>query len=203
MADQSPAPAAPAPGGARSWIVLIVVAICSVGAGAMSPFLLRGATREAADDHAASDHGSSGHGSSGHGSSGHGSSGHKAKGGHGGHGGHGAPAAKKPGHDAFVPFGEVIVNLAEGRLSRYLRVKVVLMAAPKAASQMEEQVEQRKAALKNWLIAHLSDKTLRDVTGRASINRIRREILDRFATDLDPEATGSLRDVLFEEFVIQ
>jgi len=65
----------------------------------------------------------------------------------------------------------VVVNLAEPRLGRYLRVKVVLVADPKASKELEEQMELRKATLKNWLIAHLSDKTLRDVTGRASINR--------------------------------
>ncbi|MBY0228234.1 MAG: flagellar basal body-associated FliL family protein [Gemmataceae bacterium] len=190
MADHS-SPAPPAKGG-KPWIMLIVVAVCSIGAGAASPFLL-GATRSGSDE---GDHGA-GHGS-GHG-------GGHAKGGHGGHGhggGHGA-APKKAGQETFLPFGEAVVNLAEGRLSRYLRVKVVLVADTKAAKDLEEHLEQRKATLKNWLITHLSDKTLRDVTGRASINRARREILDRFAAELDPDSTGSLRDVLFEEFVVQ
>jgi len=169
MSDHRPAPA-PAKGGSK-WIILVVVAVCSIGAGAASPFLL-GATRQGSDDHDSSSHGGASH----------------SKGGHGGHGGHTAQAAKKTGQDAFLPFGEVVVNLAEPRLGRYLRVKVVLVADPKASKELEEQMELRKATLKNWLIAHLSDKTLRDVTGRASINRARREILDRFASDLDPES---------------
>ncbi len=200
MSEPAAATPPPASGGSKTWIIIVVVAVCSIGAGAASPLLLQGATKTAdhEDDHAPAPK-AAGHGS-GHGAK---AGGHGAKQGGGHGGGHGAPAAKKSGHDAYIPFGEVIVNLAEGRLTRYLRVKVILVGTPKGAHALEEKVEEGKATLRNWLIAHLSDKTLRDVTGRASINRIRREILDRFSHDLDPEATGSLRDVLFEEFVVQ
>lgn len=108
-----------------------------------------------------------------------------------------------PLKEAFISGGEVTVNLAEGRLSRYLRVKIVLVTDSKHEKKVAESLETHKAALRNWLIAHLSDKTLQDVTGKASINRTRREILDHYNAALFPGGTGPLRDVLFEEFVVQ
>ncbi len=117
--------------------------------------------------------------------------------------GHSPAPDRKAATEAYLSFGEVTVNLAEGRLSRYLRVKVVLVTTEEQARHLGELVEQRKAVLKSWLIAHLSDKSLRDVTGRVSINRVRREILEHFSGELGPDGTGLLRDVLFEEFVVQ
>lgn len=115
-----------------------------------------------------------------------------------------APAKPTPPpKDVFVPLGEVNVNLAEGRLSRYLRVKIVLVTDAKHEKHVAEKLEDRKATIRNWLIATLSDKTLQDVTGRASINRIRREILEHTSHALFPEGDGHLRDVLFEEFMVQ
>lgn len=114
---------------------------------------------------------------------------------------HDVPAP--PAKDVFLPFGDVNVNLAEGRLNRYLRVKIVLVTTTKHEKHVTERVEARKAAMRNWLIAHLSDKTLQDVTGRASITRIRREILDYCASTVFPEGANPLHDVLFEEFVVQ
>jgi flagellar basal body-associated protein FliL len=110
---------------------------------------------------------------------------------------------EKPGPDAPVAFGEVTVNLADGRLNRYLRVKILLVVDGKQLKRVEAALEERKPILKNWLITHLSDKTLADVTGRVSINRIRREIQEAFSARMFPEGDGHLRDVLFEEFVVQ
>lgn len=116
---------------------------------------------------------------------------------------HVEPEVEKPGPDQTLSFGEVYVNLADARLQRYLRVKVILVIDGKHAKKVEAALEERKLVLKNWLIAHLSDKTLPDVTGRVSINRIRREIQEAFSTKLFPEGGDHLRDVLFEEFVVQ
>lgn len=113
-----------------------------------------------------------------------------------------AKPEKKP-KEVFVTFGDVNVNLAEGRLNRYLRVKIVLVTDTKHEKQVNARLESRKATIRNWLIAQLSDKTLQDVTGRASINRIRREILDHCASTIFPEGGNPIHDVLFEEFMVQ
>ena len=105
--------------------------------------------------------------------------------------------------ETFLLFGEVTVNLAEGRLSRYLRVKIVLSTETRYKQLLTDALEHRKATLKNWLIGHLSDKAMADVTGRVSINRIRRELLEQFNSMLAADKAGKIQDVLFEEFVVQ
>ncbi len=124
----------------------------------------------------------------------------QAAGGRGSEGeGHKAGAEKV----AFVPFGDAVVNLAEDRLTRYLRVKLVLVVDRAQEKEMTEEVTREKAVLKNWLIGYLSDKSLKEVNGTANVNRLRREILEHFNKLLGAESTDKVRDVLFEEFVVQ
>jgi flagellar basal body-associated protein FliL len=104
---------------------------------------------------------------------------------------------------AFVSFGEVTVNLAEERLTRYLRAKLVLVVEQKQEKAVTENMQKNKAILKNWLISHLRDKSIKEVSGAAGVNRLRREILEQFTTLLSPGDTEPLQDVLFEEFVVQ
>lgn len=108
-----------------------------------------------------------------------------------------------PSPDEYVPFGEVSVTLSDGRGNRYLRVKLVLVVGENDEKHPKEKLEAKKAALRNWLITHLSDKSLPEVMGRASLNRIRREIHEHFSAALFPEGGEHIRDVFFEEFVIQ
>lgn len=121
----------------------------------------------------------------------------------------GSPSAEtaeeevKEPQDAFLAFGEVTVNLAQPKLERFLRVKLVLMVDAKQEQALTERLEQRKAILKSWLIAYLSDKSLEQVKGRASVNRIRREICEYFSSVLCPRGEEHVRDILFEEFVVQ
>jgi len=83
---------------------------------------------------------------------------------------------------AFIPFDTVVVNINEANLGRFLRIKAIL---------------------KNWLIGHLSDKSMQDVAGAAGVHRSRREILDQFNTLLFPDGSDKIRDILFEEFNVQ
>jgi flagellar FliL protein len=104
---------------------------------------------------------------------------------------------------AFIPFGDVVVNLAEDRLTRYLRVKLVLVVDHSEEKEMTEEVTKNKAILKNWLIGYLSDKSLKDVNGAAGVNRLRREIQEQFNSLLGAGKVDKVSDVLFEEFVVQ
>jgi flagellar protein FliL len=104
---------------------------------------------------------------------------------------------------AFVPFGDVVVNLAEERLTRYLRVKLILVTDASQEKAAGELLTKNKAILKNWLISYLSDKSLQEVSGAAGVNRLRREIQDQFNALLYPDGSERIRDVLFEEFVVQ
>ncbi len=123
--------------------------------------------------------------------------------------GHDAPAAAGASHkdgahktDA-VPFGEVIVNLQEERMTRYIRVKIVLEVDAEAEKVFSEHLAKAKPGLKSWLIGYLSGKTLKDVGGSIGVKRLQREILEHFEEVLYPEGNGPLRQVLFEEYAVQ
>ncbi len=110
---------------------------------------------------------------------------------------------KVGGEIAFVPFGEVTVNLDEGRLNRYLRVSITLQIEKSDELSMTEQLERSKAVLRNWLLSHLADKAMDDIRGGTGQNRLRREIRDHFNTTLFPDGYDRIHDVLFEEFNVQ
>ena len=102
-----------------------------------------------------------------------------------------------------VSFGDVAVNLAEGRMGRYLRVKIVIQIQAAEQADFNKRLDKRKPILRDWLIAHLSGKMLKDVSGSASVKRIQREIQERFEEVLYPEGEAKPFEVLFEEFVVQ
>lgn len=113
---------------------------------------------------------------------------------------------KKNSHSlkkATIPFGEVVVNLAEERMTRYIRVKIVLEVDEKSEPVATEHVAKHKSAMKSWLISHLSGKRLSEVSGTIGVNRLQREILEEFDKLLYPEQEERLLGVLFEEFMVQ
>lgn len=112
----------------------------------------------------------------------------------------------KHGHEeklATVPVGDVVVNLAEERMTRYLRIKVAVQVEAAEEKKLAEHVEKHKAALKSWMISHIAGKTLKDVSGTVGVNRLQREILERFDDLLYPSGDSPMRAVLFEEYVVQ
>ena len=108
--------------------------------------------------------------------------------------------SKRP---ALVPFGEVVVNLGEERLTRYLRAKLLIVVEDAQQKTINELLSQQKPFLKSWLISYLSDQSLQEVSGAAGVNRVRREIRDKFNSMLYPDGSEPIRDVLFDEFVVQ
>ncbi len=109
----------------------------------------------------------------------------------------------QPAKSIAIPFGDIVVNLAEERMTRYLRIKIVLLVDEEQEKTAKEHVDKHKAELKNWLIGHMAGKSLKDVTGSGGVRRTQREIMERFDEMLYPDGEGHLRDVLFEEFVVQ
>ena len=98
---------------------------------------------------------------------------------------------------------EEIVGPSDGRMSRYLRVKVLISIDVLDTKDITKQVEKHKPVMKDWLIGHLSGKTLKDVGGTVGVKRIQREIQERFEELLYPTGEGKPFEVLFEEFVVQ
>jgi flagellar basal body-associated protein FliL len=120
------------------------------------------------------------------------------------HADHGtSPKEEVADHRAVIPFGDLVVNLGEERLTRYLRVKVLLVVEDKQSKEINELMQKQKAFLKSWLIGYLSDQSLQEVGRAAGVNRIRREILNQFNAMLFPDGSERIIEVLFDEFVVQ
>ncbi|VTT97911.1 flagellar basal body-associated protein : Marine sediment metagenome DNA, contig: S03H2_S09489 (Fragment) OS=marine sediment metagenome GN=S03H2_41710 PE=4 SV=1: FliL [Gemmataceae bacterium] len=111
--------------------------------------------------------------------------------------------AKAAPKTATIPFGEVVVNLAEDRMTRYLRLKIAVVVDAEKEKELAEAVTKHKASLKSKCIGHLAGKTLKDVSGSVGVSRVQRELLDRFEEVLYPDGNSHLRAVLFEEYVVQ
>lgn len=103
----------------------------------------------------------------------------------------------------FQPYGEVTVNLAEGRMNRYLRLKIALHIRKSDADVVARAVNEKQLILRNWLLSHLSDKELDDIRGKAGQNMLRREIREYFNATLFPDNYERIYDILFEEFNVQ
>ncbi|MEW4490314.1 flagellar basal body-associated FliL family protein [Thalassoglobus sp. JC818] len=103
----------------------------------------------------------------------------------------------------YVPFGEVTVNLDEGRMNRYLRLKMALQVLQDDQEMVTNLAESRSLELRNWLLSHLSDKNLDDIRGKVGQNQLRREIRNQFNTVLFPNGRDRINDILFEEFNVQ
>jgi flagellar FliL protein len=102
-----------------------------------------------------------------------------------------------------IPFGDVVVNLGEDRLNRFLRVKIMVAVEEAETKEITELLANQKAFLKSWLIGYLSDQSTQEVTRKVGVNRIRREIRDQFNAMLFPEGEEKIADILFDEFVVQ
>jgi flagellar basal body-associated protein FliL len=103
----------------------------------------------------------------------------------------------------IVPFGDVVVNLAEDRMNRYLRLKLAVLVDAEAEKEVTELLTKQKAAVKSKLINHIAGKSLKDVSGSVGVNRLQREVLERFEEVLYPDGHSRIRAVLFEEYVVQ
>jgi flagellar FliL protein len=110
---------------------------------------------------------------------------------------------KKDAKTAIVPFGDIVVNLSEDRLQRYLRVKMAILVEAEAEKDVLDLVTKKKAAVKSAMIAHLAGKSVKDVSGSSGVTRTQRELLERIEDVLYPDGGSRIKSVLFEEYVVQ
>lgn len=103
----------------------------------------------------------------------------------------------------FHSYGDVTVNLDEGRMNRYLRLRIVLHIRQSDEPLVKKALQEQDLILRNWLISHLSDKEINDIRGKAGQNMLRREIRDHFNSTLFRDSYERIYDVLFEEFNVQ
>lgn len=103
----------------------------------------------------------------------------------------------------FVKFDKVVVNLDEGRLTRYLSLALTLETAKTEEQEFQKRLAAKNAVLRNWLLSTIADRDIDDIRGAAGQNRLRREIRDHFNSVLYPEGFDRIYDVLFDEFNVQ
>jgi len=113
------------------------------------------------------------------------------------------PSPAEVSKPAYIDFDEVVVNLDEGRLNRYLKVAISLQVNEKERESITANVTANKAVLQNWLLSYLSDQDMEDIRGAIGQNRLRREIRDQFNTILFPDGYDRIEQVLFQQFVVQ
>jgi flagellar protein FliL len=114
---------------------------------------------------------------------------------------------KGKGHNevktVIVPFSDVVVNLVDPRMQRYLRVKIAVAADADAEEEVTALLAKQKAELKSKIISHIAGKDTKEVSGTVGVNRLQRELLERFEDVLYPDGHSQIRAILFEEYVIQ
>ncbi|MBL7134792.1 MAG: flagellar basal body-associated FliL family protein [Phycisphaerae bacterium] len=97
----------------------------------------------------------------------------------------------------------ITINLDEPRLARYVRATITLAFDAKQESEVLRQVEKRLPELKNWLAVYLAGRTLDEVRGAQSLNRVRREICEAFNEQIWPQQPPRIHHVLLKEFAVQ
>lgn len=115
-----------------------------------------------------------------------------------------------PEETVFISFADpeakddqIVVNLNEGNMTRYLRVVVEFQVAKNYEQEFIDKLKEDRVLLRSWLIGRISDKNLEGVRGAAGQNRLRREIQDHFNSVLFPDGYDRIYDVLFSEFAVQ
>jgi len=110
-----------------------------------------------------------------------------------------APKSKQ----TAIPFENVVVNIGDERLNRYLRVKLMVAVDDADTREVTELLTKQKPFLKSWVIGYLSDQSVQDVIRKVGVNRVRREIRDQFNLMLFPNAEEKIVDILVDEFHLQ
>ncbi|MEA3367962.1 MAG: flagellar basal body-associated FliL family protein [Planctomycetota bacterium] len=97
----------------------------------------------------------------------------------------------------------ITVNLDEPRLARYVHAAITLAIPEEDFPAAAPCIDANMRLLRDWLTVYLTGLTLDEVRGAANLNRIRREILDAFNTELWPDSKPMIRKVLFKEFAVK
>lgn len=107
------------------------------------------------------------------------------------------------GEYRYFDIEPITINLDEPRLARYVRAAITLAFDAKNETEVRSQVDKRLPELKNWLAVYLAGRTLDEVRGAQSLNRVRREICDAFNEQIWPQQPPRIHHVLFKEFAVQ
>ena len=103
----------------------------------------------------------------------------------------------------MLPFDSVVVNVADGRYTRYLRVKICLVVDARDEEAVKAAMEKEKPFLQTWVLGYLQDRTMEQLHGSAGMNRVRREVRGEFNLRLFPDGSEKIKDILLPEYNFQ
>jgi len=104
---------------------------------------------------------------------------------------------------ALISFDSVVVNVNDGRYTRYLRVKIALVVDARDEKGVKEALEKEKPFLQTWVLGYLQDRTMEQLHGSAGMNRVRREIRDEFNHRIFGDGPEKIKDILLPEYNFQ
>jgi len=112
--------------------------------------------------------------------------------------------AIEPDELADVKMEPITTNLGDEGSRRFVKVAITLSVIKGREDEVTKLITEKKSAIiKNWLIAYFSELKLTEVNGPKHRNKMRREIEDVFNQKLYPNEPPVIRQVWFEEFMIQ
>ena len=109
---------------------------------------------------------------------------------------------KKSKLDA-IAFGDIAVNVSGDQKARYMRMKLMVAVELADVRELTDLITKQKPFLKNWLISYMQEQHYSELIGKAAVNRIRREIRDRFNMMLFPDGDEKIVDILIDEYMVQ
>ncbi len=104
----------------------------------------------------------------------------------------------------FLAIDPIVANLDEGRLTRYIRVSIVLSIEDGQKQSALTALAEIDPKIKDWIYGFLSDKTLDDVRGRDNQQKLRVDIQAGINSQLKSAGYSEFaKAVLFDEINIQ
>jgi flagellar basal body-associated protein FliL len=118
-----------------------------------------------------------------------------------------AAAEEAAPEKGWVEFGSAVANLNEVRMTRYLKVTIVLEVPVEDVPKVQEiMAGGQKAVYQDWITEYLSDLSLEEVRGAPQIQALRRDIQSGFRSimkEYNPQVDPQEVDVLFTEYNVQ
>lgn len=117
---------------------------------------------------------------------------------------HGEPATPAvTSHSVVYEPRELIVNLAETRGQRYLKLRLALQLASEQPEEAKARLEDLQPQLRDRLIRLLSSKSIERVEDWGAKESIKLEILDIVNRSVFADGLATVEQVFFMEFLIQ
>lgn len=97
----------------------------------------------------------------------------------------------------------ITANVNVPRLTRHVRVTLTLALRKEGADEAIEVIESKMPDLRNWVTVYLADRSIDDLRGAKSLNRILSDIGDSFNDMLWPNQRPRILKMMLKEWVVQ